>query len=421
MNISKSKNIRLIGLVLICCAPGIACHSNNPKIEENNKVAEVFNNTELYPDQKTAYIKKENTVLLYSPTSDHKLYLETNLKTHTLTIHEPDLLNLTGLLKINNFRYIFPKKYTDHYLFPLGTVGTGGGDFVTLIEVNELGLIKTIERNFPEGKDKYLYQYNKYGQLLKLIEDKLLDKVVLENRYDEKARLIFQKKNDKSYESERNLAYSKNNQIQKETIWQKEVAPNGNVIKDEIKTFLYAYNNQGQLIKKYTPDRNDVIEYTYNSEHQLTGILEYSGTISTDDPQKIVNHFVKKTYAYLEDEVIEEVTNEYNIVNSSVLMNGKWKTISIEEQKKQAWGNLKNQSAIPLQSTEIKYSYQPAEINIIINKYHIYTNYNGKKGPTRQLVDSDSIKYRPDHTGRIIKKETYNHDTKEMEVQKLFY
>lgn len=399
----------------------IACHSGDPQIEENNKVVEVFGNTELYPDQKTAYIRKENAVLLYSPTADHKVYLEANLKTHSLTIQDPDGLNLTGLLKINDFRYFFPKKYLEHYLFPLGATGTGGGNFATLIETNELGLSKTMEVNLPEGKNKYQYQYNKYGQLLKLIEDKLLDKVLLENRYDEKARLVFQKKNYETYQSEKNWTYDKNNRIQKEIVWQKETAPNGNVTKDEMKTFFYEYNNQGQLIKKYTRNRNDLIEYTYNNEHKLTAILEYSGTISKNDPQKIVNHFVKKTYAYLKDEVIESVITEYNITDSSVLINGKWETISIEEQKKQAWQKLNNQSAVPLQITETKHGYKPSEISIVVNKYHIDINYNGEKGQVRQLIDSDSMKYRLDRTGKIIKKEIYNPNTKEMEIQEFFY
>ena len=73
--------------------------------------------------------------------------------------------------------------------------------------------------------------------------------------------------------------YDKNGYIQKENAWQKEIAPNGNIIKDQTKTFFYEYNKQGQLIKKYTQNRNDIIDFTYNNENKLVSILEYSGTI----------------------------------------------------------------------------------------------------------------------------------------------
>ncbi|SDJ92075.1 hypothetical protein [Chryseobacterium jejuense] len=421
MTTSQSRNWLLTGLILMCFSLVIACSSGDPKAEENNREVEKFNDTELYPDQKTAYTKKGNIVSFYAPTSDHSLYLVTDLNTHILTIQDPETMNLTGLLKINDLKYILPKKYADFYKFALGAVGTGGGDFFTHIEFNELGLVKTMERNFPEGKNKYLYQYNKYGQLLKLVENRLLDKVLLENRYDEKSRLIFQKRNDEDFKSERTWGYDKDNRVQKEKVWEKEIAPNGNVIKDETKTFFYEYNTLGQLIKKYTQNRNDVVEYTYNNEHKLISILKYSGTIDKDHPEKIINHFVKKTYIYLKDEVAEVISYEYKITDSSVLINGKWETMSLEEQKKQAWEKLKDQSAIPLQIIETKYSYQPLEINIAAHKYSIYSNYNGQKGQSKQLVDSDSMRYVLDHGGRIIKKEIYNTDTKETDVQQIFY
>ncbi|BAP30301.1 YD repeat protein [Chryseobacterium sp. StRB126] len=402
----------------MCSSLVIGCRPSDPKTEENNREVEKFNDTEFYPDQKTAYTKKENIVLFYAPTSDHSLYLATDLNTHLLSTQDPEAMNFTGLLKINDFKYILPKKYADFYKFALGAVGTGGGDFFTHIEFNELGLVKSMERNFPESKNKYWYQYNKYGQLLKLIEDKLLDKVLLENRYDEKSRLVFQKQNDEDFKSERTWVYDNNNRVQKETAWEKEIAPNGNVIKDETKTFFYEYNNLGQLIKKYTQNGNDVIEYTYNLEHKLVNTLKYSGIIDKDHPEKIINHFVKKTYAYLKDEVVEAISYDYRITNSSVLIKGKWEAISIEEQKKYAWEKLKDQSAIPLQIIGTKYTYEPSGINIVTHKYSIN---NGQKGQSKQLVDLDSMRYILDRGGRIIKKETYNTDAKEMDVQEIFY
>lgn len=424
MTIIKSKNTLFIGLVLLFFSLMASCHSGDPKVQENNKATEVFNDTELYPDQKTAYTKKQNTVLFYAPTSDHTLYLETNLNTRLLTLQDPETMNITGLLKINDFKYILPKKYADFYKFALGATGTGGGDFFTHIEYNGLGLIKSMERNFPEGKNKYLYQYNKYGQLLKLIEERtLLNKVLLENTYDEKSRLIFQKRDYEDYKSEKNWVYDKNNRVQKETAWEKEIAPNGNIIKDETKTFFYEYDHKGQLVKKYTQNRNDIIEYTYNNEHQLVSTLEYSGTIEKDHPEEIMNYFIKKTYAYLNDEVIEALRYEYKITNYNVLVNGKWEAISIEEQKKKAWEKLKEQSAVPLQIIETKYAYQPSEINITTNKFHLSTTYNnGQIGQRKELADSDSMKYILDSKGRIIKKETYhNKDADNVETQEIFY
>ncbi|UHO37409.1 hypothetical protein H5J24_17080 [Chryseobacterium capnotolerans] len=422
MTISKSKTILLIGFIFICFSLVIGCYSGDPKREENNREVEIFNETELYPDQRTAYSKKGNTILFYSPTSDHSLYLTADLDKHILTLKDPEAMNLAGLLKINDFKYIVPKKYADFHKFALGAAGTGGGEFFTHIELNKLGLIKTMEIDVPEGKSKYLYQYNKYGQLLKLAKERmLLNKVLLENRYDEKSRLIFRKQDDENFKSEITWVYDKNGYIQKENAWEKEIAPNGNIIKDQTKTFFYEYNKQGQLIKKYTQNRNDIIDFTYNNENKLVSILEYSGTIDNDHPGKIMNHFVKKTYTYLKDEVINAVSYEYDIINSTVLVNGKWETISMEEQKKHAWKKLKDQSAIPLRIMETKYTYQPSEINISLHQYSIYSNSNEQKKPTKQLVDSDSITYRCDSKGRLVKKETYNPGTKEIEVQEIFY
>ncbi|MBP2619638.1 hypothetical protein [Chryseobacterium jejuense] len=422
MTISNSKTILLIGFIFICFSLVIGCYSGDPKREENNREVEIFNETELYPDQRTAYSKKGNSILFYSPTSDHSLYLTADLDKHILTLKDPEAMNLAGLLKINDFKYIVPKKYADFHKFALGAAGTGGGEFFTHIELNNLGLIKTMEIDVPEGKNKYLYQYNKYGQLLKLAKERmLLNKVLLENRYDEKSRLIFRKQDDENFKSEITWVYDKNGYIQKENAWEKEIAPNGNVIKDETKIFFYEYNNLGQLIKKYTQNRNDVIEYTYNNEHKLLSTLEYSGTIDKDHPEKIINHFLKKTYTYLKEEVVEAISYEYKITDSTVLINGKWATMSIEEQKKQAWDKLKDQSAIPLQIIETEYSYQPSEINIVAHEYSIYSNYNGQKGQSKLLIASDSMKYKFDRGGRIIKKENYNADTKEMDAQEIFY
>ncbi|MDN3694517.1 hypothetical protein QWZ06_20735 [Chryseobacterium tructae] len=397
----------------------ISCQSKKYN-KETNTIANQFTIKEQFPNHQTAFEKNGDQIVFFASGKQHEMYAKVNLKSHLFDIQNVALFNTDHLLDISHSMYFLPEKYSTFYKYPIGRSGTAGGDFFTTIEFNELGLIKSIEKNLPDSKDKYLYKYNKYGQLLKIVEDKMIDKMLLENTYDENGRLISQKKDNKDTKLEREFSYDKNDNIIKESIKEKEVASNGKVIKDGKYTLLYQYN-KGQIVRKYTENEDHVIDFEYNpTGDKLISIIEYYGVLDKNDTKKWINHFTKTVYTYNDNQITEERKYEYHIINSSVFTNKKWIPITIEEQKKLGWQKFKDQSEIPLSGIEKKYSYQSNEINVDINKYSFsITLAKGKSEKNKELLDSETIKYRLDNIGRIIKQEVYN--KKELVKTQEFY
>ncbi len=421
MKLKNKKSIIFKMLVFIGIV--ISCHSNSQNMQEYNKEVEKFNIKELYPNQKIAYEKNGDVVLFYTAGKQHEIYAKVDLKSQVFDIQNSKFLNTDDLLQISHLKYFSPRKYSTFYKYPIGRSGTAGGDFFTLIEFNELGLIKSIEKNLPDAKNKYLYHYNKYGQLLRIAEDKIVDKILLENTYDENGRLISQKKDTKDIQSEREFTYDKNDHILKENIKEKEIAPNGKVVKDEVYTLLYQYNNKGQIARKYTENENHIVEFQYDpAGNELMSVVEYNGAPDKSDAKKWVNHFTKTTYKYAKDQIAEEKKYEYTIVNASVLIDKKWTPITVEQQKALGWKKFKEESETPLSGIEKNYKYEPEAITTEINTYNFSNHFkNGKTEINKELTNGEKIKFTLDNNGRITQKEINNTQKNTSEVQVLYY
>ncbi|CAD0224149.1 conserved exported protein of unknown function [Chryseobacterium sp. JV274] len=421
MKLKNKKSIIFKMLVFIGIV--ISCHSNSQNMQEYNKEVEKFSTKELYPSQKSAYEKNGDMVLFYLPGRLHERYAKVDLKSHVFDIKHSMFLNTDDLLEINHFKYFLPKKYSTFYKYPIGRSGTAGGDFFTLIEFNELGLVKSIEKNLPDAKNKYLYHYNKYGQLLRIAEDKMIDKILLENIYDENGRLISQKKNTRDIQSVREFSYDKNDNILVENIKEKVIAPNGKVVKDETYTLRYQYDSKGKIVRKYSENENHVVEFQYDpASDTLMNIVEYYGISDKGDAKKWVNHFTKTTYTYTKDQITGENKYEYNIVNASVLADKKWTPISVEQQKALAWKKFKEGSETPLSEIDKKYQYETGAIHTEINTYNFSNKFkNGKTEVNKELADSEKIKFILDNNGRITQKEISNTKKNSSEVQVFYY
>lgn len=251
-----------------------------------------------------------------------------------------------------------------------------------------------------------VYNYNKFAQLLKVKQD---GDVIFEQEYNENANIM----ETKTSKSQGKFKYNTDGLIDKEEITNKDGSKN---------ILNYHYNSLKQIKKKYNADETLVKEYQYNSNNQLIGVIEYNGTLDANDPNKIINHFIKKAYIYNKEQIIEEKFYEYNIIHSSIVIGKKRTPISITEQKKLAWQKFRDQSEIPLSEIERKYSYQLNEINVDINKYSFsITLVNGKSEKNKELLDSETIKYKLDSSGRVIKQELYNKNKELEEVKEFSY
>ncbi|WP_123905689.1 hypothetical protein [Chryseobacterium sp. ERMR1:04] len=388
----------------------ISCQSKTYNKETNTDVKQLTMKEE-FPNHKIAFEKINDQVFLYNP-EGNKLFT-IDLKKALYTVYFPDLTYSLNLFKINDFLYFLPKKAEENYTFAMGNVGTGIGTFSRENGINDLGLVNNEKREYPDenGKVKVnnvIYYYNKFAQLLKTEEN---GEIIIENKYDENAYII--ESNTTKYHTK--FQYNTEGQVTQEEI--KNDA-------DGSKSILnYHYNSLKQIEKKYNNDQTSVKEYQYDSNNKLVGIIEYTGTIDKYNPNKIINHFVKKIYTYNKEQIVEEKHYEYNIFDASILVNDKWEPITIEEQKKLAWQKLRDPSTNPLFYIERNYSYQSDEINVIVNKFSFSnTLKNGKNETDKKLTNSETITYTLDTLGRVVKKETINKDQyKEREIQSFSY
>ncbi|KQR94379.1 hypothetical protein ASG01_00375 [Chryseobacterium sp. Leaf180] len=376
-------------------------------MQENNKEVEKFNSSELYPNNKVAFTKSGEKTVFYNAANEHLIYAEINHKTNQYKINNVDLFPAEDLLQINDFNYFLPKKYSTFYKYPIGQSGTSGGDFFTTIEFNELGLIKSIDKNLPSANHKYIYTYNKFAQLLRIFEDKLLNKTLLENKYDENGRLIFQEKNYEELIAKKELIYGKEGRILKENIKEEKIAPNGRIKSDLSYTLNYEYNKAGQIDKKQSKDSNFVEQFQYDSNGRIINFVKYSAEIDKDNPDKLINIFVKKTYHYANEKLAEEKVYEYQIVNASILVNKKWQPLNIDQQRKMAWEKLNDTNEMPTTEIERLYKYNEDSIIVSINHFNFANRVvDGKAKLEKDLSNAESIKFSFDNSGKIIKKET---------------
>ncbi|WP_185289336.1 hypothetical protein [Chryseobacterium lactis] len=384
----------------------ISCQSKYSK--ETNTTANQLKMKDQFPNHKTAFEKINDQVIIYNPLGEKLLYID--LKRSMYTVYKPDLNYVNSLLKVNEFLYFLPKKVQQNYKFSTGDSETSSGIFSTENTVNELGLIGTSKMNIPDQSGELkmsnvVYHYNRFAELLKVDDG---GKIIAEYKYDEGANLLESETAEKSIK----YFYNKDNQVIKEE---------GNK-KDKKYILNYTYNSESNLDKKFSDDQNLITEYKYDSSGRLIETIEYTGMLDKNDSQKIINHFIKKNYIYNNDKIIEEMQFEYDIVNPSVLIDKKWKPITIEEQKKLSWQQFRSKSEIPFSVIEKKYTYQSDQIEVTINKFSFSNKMNnGKIEGNKELLDSEIIKYKLDNIGRIIQKEIYNKNKKPVEIVNYFY
>ncbi|QXU43667.1 hypothetical protein [Pedobacter sp. D749] len=385
----------------------VSCNSNSQNMQENNKEVDKFNSSELYPNNKVAFTKSGEKTVFYNAANEHLIYAEINHKTNHYQIDDIDLFPVRDLFQINDFTYFLPKKYSTFYKYPIGQSGTAGGDFFTTLEFNELGLIKSIDKNLPDSHRKYTYRYNKFAQLLRVFENKLLNKTLLENKYDENGRLIFQEKNDEELQAKREFIYGKEGRILKENIKEKKIAPNGRIISDLTYTLNYEYNKLGQISKKQSQDSNFVEQFQYDSNGRIVNFVKYYGEIDKDDSNKLINYFIKKIYSYSNEQISSETVYEYHLVNASVLINKNWQLLNIEQQRKMAGEKLNDNNEMPTTEIERLYNYKESGVTINVNHSNFSNRVlEGKSKFKKEVFDSETIKFSFDNSGKIIKKET---------------
>ncbi|NRS90692.1 hypothetical protein HNQ02_003639 [Flavobacterium sp. 7E] len=392
------KRYKIAILLMIFIVLNTSCQSNNKNMQENNKIVVKWNDTDLYSNQKVAYKKNDSVVSFYS-LSDNSIYAEINLKSFNSLIYNQEIFNTRELIKINKFNYFSPKKYSENYTLPLGNVGTGLGSFYTYINYNELGLINNILTEYPEENSKFLYYYNKYGQLLKIVEDKFIDKTLLENEYDEKARLIFQEENYEDSKSKKIFYYDEKDNITKQ-----------NIINDKINySLLYEYNPKLQLIKKYSEDKNYYFEYSYDNKGMLTRELQYKASIDKNNPSEIINYFIETNFEYNNSgSLVKETISEIPYINKYILVNKEWQPLNLDEQKKDAWKEYNKKGNFFFRYIKT-ISYKYLNNNIISSEKNVIKNESDGNiyHSVEQVHLNEKIKYTYNDLGQVIKKEIF--------------
>lgn len=383
----------------------VSCQSKTQNKETNTSV-NLLKMKEQFPNQNTAFEKTNDKVTFYKPSGSRILTID--LKKHFYYVYSSEIYH-EGFIKVNDMLYFFPGKIEKYQTFSTGETGTGNGTFKTQNVTNDLGLPLKETIEYPdENKVKTFdvsYGYNKFGQLLKVQQD---NKTIVDKTYDNNGNLIESKTPDE------HIKYNYNKE--------------GNVVSEEVekkgqkKIFNYQYNSSKQLLKKYTDDQNQVQKFTYDSEGKILSIVEYYGEIDKSNANKLINHFLIKTYSYTKNQPTEENHREFKIANASVLVNKKWQAINLEKQRKLAWDNINNSSEIPIAENDKKYVYLSNEINVSIN-YFSFSNRvkNGKASQEKEILRTESIKFSLDKEGRIIKKETVSKDDQKSNIEKYFY
>ncbi len=367
-----------------------SCQSKKQSGETNTSV-NLTNRKEVFPDQKTAFENVNNNVDFYEP-SGNKIFSVDLRK----SLYKVDLISIfysEHLSKINDQLYFLPKKINAEQTFATGNTGSAEGNFTYQYEINELGLATKEKVEFPANSrvkvNDIIFEYNKFGQLLKVIQNK---KPVIQNAYNEVGHLIESKNPEKSSK----LKYNE------DLIVIEERQENG------VKTILkYQYNAAKQLVKKSSDDQTYVEKFNYDDGGRLVSIVRYSAEIDKDNTNKLINHFTKISYNYTNTQLTEEKVHEYKIVNASVLADKKWQPLNIEQQRKIAWEKLNDPTGIPVSEIERIYRYKENGIVVKVNHFSFSNRItNGKANLEKEISNSQSIKFSFDNTGKIVKKET---------------
>lgn len=378
----------------------VSCQSKTQNKEMNTSINQL-KMKEQFPNKIVAFEKINEKINFYKPSGSKILTID--LQTNKYTFFDSDEIYSKYLIKVNDFLYFLPKVIKQNYTLPIGASGTASGGASTEYSTNDLGLITTIQKDFAENKSKAEFTYNKYAQLLKIVDN---GKVVVENKYDDNGN-ISEIKTSSIFIKNQYDAYGKITKVEANENGKKNV-------------LNYYYNSSGMLEKVQSHLQNFVKEFQYDSAGKIKTITEYSAAIDKNETNKLINHFIKKTYKYDGELVIEETKTEYSIANVSVLLEQKWQSLSIEEQRILAWKKFNDNSETPLSEIERKYLYTLNEINVIENKY-VFSNRikQNKTEMIKDMINSEKIKYISNNIGKIIKKET--NDSKNIIVDEYRY
>lgn len=369
----------------------VSCQSKTPDTESNTSV-NLSKMKEKFPNQKTAFEKINNKVDFYEPSGNKTLSIDLQKSLYKVDLTSD--IYLEHLIKINDQLYFLPEKVDREQTFSAGNTGTSKGNFSNQFEINEMGLaIKEKVESPADNKTKtneIIYEYNKFGQLLKVLENK---KTIAEYIYDDGGYLT----EAKIAENKITYQYNKEGLI---TIEDKHE----NRIKISLK---YQYNSAKQLIKKMSEDQNYAEEFRYDNDGRLLSVIKYSAEIDKNNSEKLINNFVKKIYNYANEKLSEEKVYEYQMVNASVLVNKKWQPLNIDQQRTMAWEKLNNTDEIPTSEIERLYTYNKSNIIVSIKRFNFSNRViNGTSKLEKEISNSESVKFLFDSSGKIIKKET---------------
>lgn len=393
--------------LILSCQKNI---QNRPKMDN-----EILTNTTTFPNGKVAYKKENNAISFYNPNG--MLVAKTDTETKQLYVFNNRLFDTYYKLKLHEFLYFNPSKYYTHYTFPTGRVGTAGGNFSTVIKYNELELVTSLTIETPDGEYAYNYSYNKYGQLLKIEEDKWIDKTILENTYNKEGYLIEQEKDEDEFHSKSTFFYDKSNNVIKEIEKVK--------VRNSKDTFIwkYEYDKAGCLTKKYTSDYSKVETRRYDDNGLLIRKLVYEVNPDTSIPTEIVQHFTEHNYIYDENtNLTKETTNYRDYTRTGTRINNEWIDLSIEDQKKLGWEDY-NKNDIFFMHSDIK-SYNYPNNKIVSSQYqkYSYTSNNKKyRKKEENVYEFIKKKYYYNKLNQIIKVETLNNANEIIESKEYSY
>jgi hypothetical protein len=390
---NKKKNIK-IGLILFILLVSCGQSQNNKFLRSLKKEQ---NNIELYD--------KEQIVLKINTNSNIVEFSSSNVQDVPISEY---------MIPISRYKFFFPKSYSIPYKYmttriPLFSHTDNIGDQTFNYYKDKKGFLDKYEISSSDGEKqiiKFIYQnYN----LTKIIDDKIINKTLLENKYDEEGQLVYQEKNYEELKSKKDFFYDKKKNLIKEIVWSKEIAPNRNIICEKKHILQYEYNLKEQLIKKYSEDKNYYFEYSYNEKGRLIKELGYTASIDENNPKKITNNFIENSFEYdMSGNLVKEIVKEVPYSNGFILVNKEWQPLNLEEQKKQAWEEYKK-NGIYFFTYITTTTYQYLENNIISSIKNVIKNENDGNNyhSIEQTLLQEKIKYTYNNLGQIIKREVF--------------
>jgi hypothetical protein len=373
--------------------------------------------------------KEQNNIELHDK---EEIVLKININSNIVEFSSSNVQDVPiseYMIPISRYKFFSPKSYSIPYKYmttsiPLFSHTDNIGNQTFNYHKDKKGFLDKYEISSSNGEKQIIKFIYKNYNLTKIIDDKIINKTLFENKYDEEGQLVYQEKNYEELKSKKDFFYDKKKNITKEIVWSKEIAPNGNIISEKKYTLLYEYNPKEQLIKKYSEDKNYYFEYSYDKKGRLTKELEYTVSIDKNNPKEITNNFTENSFEYdMSGNLVKEIVKKVPYSNGFILVNKEWLPLNLTEQKKQAWKEYnKNEVYFFTYITTITYQY--LENNIISSIKNVIKNENDGNNyhSIEQTLLQEKIKYTYNNLGQITKKEVFKEEKLEpVSVQDYFY